>query len=138
MPFFSDMLERWALKKAYKWGKGRAKIKLFAFYTLQDAHPELSIDDLYYLTVLASRGFDEHRTRQLIKSAKEQAEGYLSLPGDSDLKTSVPVEPFSLRSVVKIMLSHEEWQLFRGKGFPYPDCIFEAWKAVDDIIPENL
>ncbi|MCY4554487.1 MAG: hypothetical protein OXC79_12525 [Candidatus Poribacteria bacterium] len=138
MSWFSDIIDRWTLKRAYKWGEGRAKTKLLNFYILQDAYPETPVEDLYYLTVLTSHGFNEHRTRQLIKRAKEQAEGHMSIPGYSDLKVSMPTESFCLRSVIKMMLSAEESQLMKGKGFPHPDGIFEAWKAVDDVIPADL
>ena len=60
---------------------------------------------------------------------------YSDLP---DLKVSVPIEPFRLRSVIKLLLSAEELQLTKGKGFSHPDGIFEAWKAVDDVIPADL
>lgn len=146
MSWFSDMIDRWTLKRTYKWGKGRAKTKLLNFYTLRDAYPEIPIEELYYLTVLTSHGFNEHKTRQLIKRAKEQAEGYMSISGYSDLnisdysdlKVSVPTEPFCLRSVIKMMLSAEELQFTKGKGFPHPDCTLEVWKAVDDVIPADL
>lgn len=140
MAWFSDIMDKWALKKIYKWSRGRARFKLFAFNSIQAANPEMSAEDLYYLTVLTSRGFNEHRTGQLIKRVKEQAKGYMSV-GYSDLTVDIPdmfVEPFCLRSVIKMMLLAEESDLTKGVGFPHPDSIFEVWKAVDDVIPANL
>lgn len=140
MSWFSDLTDRYVLKKAYKWGRGRARTKLIAFHTYSKAHPHLSKQELYYLTVLTSAGFDEYRTQQLINRAKEQADGYMTTPtvAGITLNLQVPEEPFCLRSVVKMMLSAEERKLFDGKGFPHPDGIFEAWQAVDDIIPADL
>ena len=136
MSWFSDVVDRWTLKKAYKWGRSRAKMKLFAFYSVQDAHPEMPLEDLYYLTILMSRGFDEHRTHQLITRTKQAAEGYMMSP--IGIKAPVPVEPFCLRSVVKSMLSAEIFDLFKGKPPPHPYWTLESWKAVDDVIPADL
>ena len=136
MAWFSDMIDKWTLKKIYKWSRGRAKFKLFTFNNIRAAHPELSAEDLYYLTVLSSRGFNEYRTQQLIKRAKEQAEGYIeTLTG---IKVSVPAEPFCLRNVIKMMLLSEELDATKGVGFSHPSSTLEVWKAVDDVIPANL
>ncbi len=140
MSWFSDLTDKYVLKKAYKWGRGRARTKLIAFRTYSKEQPHLSKSELYYLTILTSDGFNEYTTQKLIDRAKEQADGYITTPtvAGTTLNLQVPKEPFCLRSVVKMMLSAEEWKLFDGKGFPHPNAIFEAWQAVDDTIPADL
>ena len=133
MSWLSDMIDRWKLKQAYKWGKGRARTKLFAFYAYQEAHPELPNEELYYLTVLNSIGFTEMTAREVVIRAQEMADGHV---GGSKLAT--PGEPFSLRSVVKRMLTREAFQRFGPRGYPHPYGIFKAFKAVDDVIPADL
>lgn len=150
MSFFSDWLNRYAQKKAYKWGRGRARVKLFAFYAYKRANPELSNEELYYLTILKSPRFTEKESKFIVDRAANEAEGYTLVPdlkveeGEAQidyLKVSVPSvfeEPFCLRSVVKHMLTYETVQYERRKGVPHPLELSEAWKAVDDVIPADL
>lgn len=150
MSWFSDWFDRYTEKKAYKWGRGRAKIKLLAFHTYLKANPELSIEELYYLTILNSPRFTEKDAKFIVDRAANDAEGYTLVPdlkvGEGEvqmdyLKISIPSvfqEPFCLRSVVKHMLTYETVQYQRRNGVPYPLELYEAWNAVDDVIPADL
>ena len=150
MSWFSDMLDRYALKKAYKWGRGRARIKLLAFHAYLKANPELSIEELYYLTILNSPRFTEKDAKSIVDGAANAAEGYTLVPdlkieqGNvlvDYLKISCPApydDPFCLRAVVKQMLTHEAVQYERRNGVPHPLELYEAWNAVDDVIPADL
>ena len=150
MSWFSDWLDRYAEKKAYKWGKGRARIKLLAFYANLKANPGLSNEELYYLTILNSPRFTERDAKFIIDRAANEAEGYTLVPdmkveeGEIQvdyLKVSMPSvseELFCLRSVVKHMLTYETVQYERRNGVPYPLELYIAWNAVDDVIPADL
>lgn len=150
MSWFSDWLDRYAQKKAYKWGRGRARKKLFAFHAYLKANPELSNEELYYLTILNSPRFTERDAKFIVDRAANDAEDYTLVPdlkvGEGEvqmdyLKVSVPSvfeEPFCLRSVVKHMLTYETVQYQRRNGFPHPLELSEAWKAVDDVIPADI
>lgn len=133
MTWFSDMIDRWKLKQAYKWGKGRARTKLLAFYTYRETYPEMSDEELYYLTILNSVGFTEITAREVVDTASDMAEGHI---GGSPLASAG--EPFCLRGVVKRMLTREAFQRFGPRGYPHPDGIFEAFKAVDEVIPADI
>ena len=133
MTWFSDMIDRWQLKQAYKWGKGRARVKLLAFYTYQEKYPEMPKEELYYLTILNSVGFTETTALEVVIHAQDMAEGHI---GGSKLAS--PGEPFSFRSVVKRMLTREAFQRFGPRGYPHPYGIFEAFKAVDEVIPADI
>ena len=119
MSWFSDWFDRYAEKKAYKWGRGRAKIKLLAFHAYLKANPELSIKELYYLTILNSPRFTEKDAKSIVEGAANAAEGYTLVPDlkiENEevqvdyLKISIPLEPFCLRTVVKqIVLPSEIW-----------------------------
>lgn len=150
MTWLSDMIDKWTLKRAYKWGKGRAKTKLLVFYTLQDRYPEMPVKELYYLTILNSPRFTEKDATSIVNKAANEAEGFTLVPhlklekGEvqvDNLKMSVPsnmVDPFCLRTVVKQMLTHEAVQYERRNGVPHPLELYEAWNAVDDVIPADL
>ena len=92
MSWFSHLVDRYARRQAYKWGKSRAKMKLLAFYTYQNKFPELPVEELYYLTVLNSVGFTETTAIDTVTRAQEMADGHV---GSSKLAS--PGEPFSLR-----------------------------------------
>ena len=134
MTWFSEMIDRWQLKQAYKWGKGRARVKLLAFYTYQEKYPEMPKEELYYLTILSSVGFTETTALEVVIRAQEISEGHVN---GSTLGS--PGEPFSLRSVVKCMLINEAFQLFGPKNHHLvSDWLLEARKSVDDVIPADL
>ena len=132
MAWFSDMIDRWKLKQAYKWGKGRARAKLLVFYTYRETYPEMPDEELYYLTILNSVGFTEITAREVVDTAANMAEGRI---GGSQYSVG---EPLCLRSVVKRMLTREEFQRFGPRGYPHPYGIFEAFKAVDAVIPADI
>ena len=67
MSWFSNLLHKWTLKKAYKWGRGLAKTKLRVFYTLRERNLDLPLEDIYYLTILNRIGYTEATADMIIK-----------------------------------------------------------------------
>ena len=117
MSWFSNLLHKWTLKKAYKWGRGLAKTKLRVFYTLRERNLDLPLEDIYYLTILNRIGYTEATADMIIKGA----------------------EPLSLRSVVHRFVIHEAMKTFGPRGIPPRDYGgLAARRAVDDIIPADL
>ena len=127
---FSDIADRQLLKQAYKWGEGRAKTKLQVFYAYQKKSPEMSNKELYYFTVLSGNDFTEVTAQEVIDVAAGNT--------GSGLEITIIKEPLTLRSVVKCMLTFEEFQRFGFEGYPHPYGIPEAFSAVDAVIPENI
>ncbi|MCY4403581.1 MAG: hypothetical protein OXD54_13485 [Candidatus Poribacteria bacterium] len=131
---FKDGIDRRILKQAYNWGKGRARTKLVTFYAYQEKYPNMPVKELYYLTIQNSVLFTEDIARQIVDGAADIAEGNIG----SGIKLSSLKQPFGLRSVVKNLLIYEEYHHFGFSGHPHPNGMYEAYAAVDDIIPENI
>ena len=111
-------------EKAYKWGRGIAKTKLLVFHTLQEAYPEKSAEELYYLTLLNRLRYSEDIVREIV----DQVEN----------RSSILQVELNFRNIVKSMLGHGEFKKFRLKGFPHPFGMGEAFRAVDEVIPDNI
>ncbi len=124
MSWLTDALDRWTLKKAYKWGRGIAKTKLLVFYTLQEAHPEKSDEEFYYLTLLNRTGYSEDIVREIVDRVENRF-GVLQVE-------------LNLRNIIKSMIVHEEFKKFGLKGFPHPSGMSEAFRAVDETIPDDI
>ena len=124
MSWLTDALNRWTLKKTYKWGRGIAKTKLLVFYTLRETHSEKSDEELHYLTLLNRTGYSEKIVREIV----DRVENRLGILQDE----------LNFRNIVKSMLVHEEFKKFGLKGFPDPSGRNEACRAVDEIIPDNI
>ncbi len=126
MSWFSEVLDRRTLKKAYKWGKKRAlhKKRVFLFYL--DKFPDMPKDELYFHVVSSGRYFNENTAALLI----------------SDEQNAVDKRSFCLRNVIKRMLVTEArymWGLdFSLSNIDIWDILLEANTAVDDVIPEHL
>lgn len=131
---FKDKVDDYVLKKAYKWGKGRARTKLLAFYAYQEKHPNMPIKELYYLTIQTSILFTEDIAHQIVDDAADIAEGNMGF----GVKLPSLKQSFGLRSIVKHLLIYEEYHHFGFSGHPHPYGMSEAFRAVDDVIPENL
>lgn len=129
MSLLTDLYNKWVLKKAYKWGKSRATHKLKVFKTFREEYPSMPKRELYYLTILIGRDFTERRAQHVI----EMAEG-----GSDSLFMNAPFidRKFCLQNVIKTMLIVESLRLFNP--LPHPEFISEAYKAVEDVIPEEL
>ena len=142
MSWFADLLNRWTLKRVYKWGKGIAKTKLLVFNTLHEAHPEMSREELYYLTLLNRTGYTETSARSIVNVTKELAEGRINVHGPPGIENRVMQFDFfkqdldfNLQTVVKNMLTHE----CTKRGTMLNDfSMLEAMRAVEDVIPDNL
>ena len=132
--FFKEKADDHMLKQAYKWGEGRARRKLLTFYTYQEKHPNMSAKELYYLTIQSSVLFTEDIARQIVDDAADVSEGDMGF----GIKLSSLKQSFGLRSVVKHLLIYEEYHHFGFSGHPHPDGMYEAYKAVDDVIPESV
>ncbi|MYF98770.1 hypothetical protein F4212_06480 [Candidatus Poribacteria bacterium] len=137
MSWFSELfhgkVDQYMLKKAYKWGEGRAKTKLITFCFFQGQHPYIPKKELYYLTIEESTIFDKDTARQIVDTAANNAEGIRGV-----VKLRSQKQPFSLRTVVKHLLLYEETHHFGFNGHPHPHGMAHAFIAVDDIIPEDL
>ena len=127
---FKEKTDDELLKQAYKWGEERAKTKLQVFYVYQKCHPEMPVKELYYLTVLSGNDFTEVTAQEVVDVAAGDTDG--------DLKITILKEPLTLRSVVKCMLTFEEFQRFGQGGYPHSYGMVEAFSAVDAVIPADI
>ncbi len=123
MSLFSNLMDRLMHKQWYKLGKVTAKRVLLDFNYLQRLSPELSKDELYYLTVLRSPGYTEESARMIVDMAKEGVERLTDVD-----------EKFCLQTIIKRMLIYEQFDMLRAGDF----SDIEAWRAIEDTIPPNL
>lgn len=134
MSLFSDMLGKYVLKKAYKWGKSRAEHKKRIFLHYQNEFPDMPKDELYFLTILSSLYIDEIKAERVISEVADGRIGGFKIIGEGD--------PFCLRSIIKRMLaiesSHVWGYRFSLATIDVPHILCEAYIAVDDVIPEEL
>ena len=139
MSWFSDLMDRWELKQAYNWGKGRAKTKLFVFRSLQAKFPEIPVNELYQLTILNGSRFTKWEAKSIVNGPDEEV---LASYGITLPKVELPYpegeETLCLRRVVKCMLIHETTQYLLRNGVSHPMDIHEAWRAVDDTISLDI